>query len=349
MNTNVFAPLRLYVLLLPAFAACGNNGQDGSQTLTDTIPVTVIPLVSHDTAATIHATGTFTTDDETALSFKNGGVVRDIRVKEGDRFTRGQVLATLEATEIEAMAEQSRLAVEKAERDYQRAQRLFRDSVATLEQMENAKTAYDAARADAERAAYNVGHAVIRAVKDGYVLQRPVNPGQVVGPGTPVLMVSGAGRDGWLLKVGVSDRQWAAIQVGDSASVMSDAVGDRLIKAEVHRKVEGMDSQSGTFTIYLKMAEPISGLASGMFGQAYIHLSAETDAWFIPYEAILDGDAGEAYVFVTDDGKTAKRLRVRIAEIRNDHAVVTEGLEGARSLIVSGSPYLRDGSKITVK
>src|SRR5690606_40940341 len=60
----------------------------------------------------------------------------------------------------------------------------------SLEQLENAKTAFDAAKQDVQRASYLAGHTAITAPFDGFVLQRPANVGQVVGPGTPVLVRS---------------------------------------------------------------------------------------------------------------------------------------------------------------
>jgi len=340
-----------YIALVLGLGACG-HGEQRADGLADSnvIPVRILQLATQDTTQAITATGTFTTDDETALAFKNGGIIQQIHVKEGDAFRKGQLLASLEPTEINTAVRQAQLGLEKAERDYQRARQLFLDSVATQEQMENAQTAFEAAKQDAERAAYNLGHARIHAAFDGYVLQRPASTGQVVGPGTPVLMVSSTGRNGWLLKVGVSDRQWSAIQLGDKAEIIADAAPDKRFQGTVFRKSEGVDPQSGTFTVYLKLTgSELPTVASGMFGKAEIHLSAKKGAWFIPYEALLDGDAGTGYVFVTDDGQTARRIQVQVGEIQKDRVVVTGGLEDATSLIVSGSPYLRDGSKITVK
>src|SRR5690606_40151591 len=107
----------------------------------EVIPVRIIQLTTTDTSQVIRATGTFTTDDETALAFKNGGVIQQIHVKEGDSFRKGQLLASLEPTEINTAVRQAQLGVEKAERDYNRARQLYQDSVATPEQLEDAQTA----------------------------------------------------------------------------------------------------------------------------------------------------------------------------------------------------------------
>ena len=73
-------------------------------------------------------------------------------VKEGDRVKKGQLLDTLKSTEIAAQVQQVNLALEKAQRDYQRASKLYKDSVATLEQLQNAKTGVDIARQNLQQA-----------------------------------------------------------------------------------------------------------------------------------------------------------------------------------------------------
>lgn len=341
----------LCVALLAVAGACSSGSRDTDlPARTTAIPVRVQPLAAKSTVNTVSATGTFTTDDETVLSFRGGGIIQQMMVREGEPFRKGQLLAAVEATEINTALQQAQLGLEKAERDYRRARQLHADSVATLEQMENAKTAFEAAKQDVERAAYHLNHTSIRAPFDGYVLQRPANAGQVVGPGTPVLIVASGGGGGWLLNVGVSDRQWSAIQLGDTAMVTTDAARGKDLRAEVARKSEGVDPQSGTFNIYLKLLDaPSVPLATGLFGKATIYLTGESDVWLVPYEALMDGDGGKAYVFVTGDGRTARRVAVEVAGISEDHAVIMAGLEGGGSLIVSGSPYLRDGSQIIVK
>src|SRR5690606_3868752 len=106
---------------------------------------------------------------------------------------------------------------------------------------------------------------------------------------------------GWLLNVGVSDRQWSAIQVGDTATVTTDAARGKDLRAEVARKSEGIDPSSGMFNIYLKLLDATTvPLASGLFGKATIHLAGKSDVWLVPYDALMDGDRGKAYVFITD-------------------------------------------------
>ncbi len=149
----------------------------------------------------------------------------------------------------------------------------------------------------------------------------------------------------------MSDRQWAAISKGDEATVQSDALPGKGLSAFVYKKSEGIDPASGTFIIHLKLKDKTNGkIASGMFARADIWPAKKSvNTWTIPYDALLDGDEGRGYVFTTDDRNTARKTEVKIGDIRKDKVLITGGLEGAKFLIVSGSPYLNDGSKIKVQ
>lgn len=343
-NTLKFYP----IILLLFLTACKSEETDAGLKVDEQIPVSILSLSQGKGESVTETTGLFTTDDETLLSFKNGGIIERVYVKEGDMVKKGQLLAILNMTELNAKAAQAKLSVEKAERDYKRAQKLYKDSVATMEQFENAKTYLDVVKEDLNTIQFNLRYSEIRATTDGYVLLRLANEGQIVGPGTPVLQINGAKKGNWVVKIGVSDRQWAAIQEGDSALITTDAFTDKM-PAVVLRKSEGLNPNSGTFTIQIK---PISvgklPIASGMFAKVKIYGKA-SDSWSIPYESLLDGDAGRGYVFVTDDNQTAKKVEVKIEAIHKDNVLISSGLENHQSLIVSGSPYLKEGSKIQIK
>jgi len=333
-------------------ASCQHKVTNTSLSILDTIPVTLIQLEQSKQEASIEATGVFTTEDETFLSFKNGGVIDRIYVQEGDKINKGQILARTYNAEINAKAGQVNLSVEKAQRDYDRTARLFRDSVATLEQLQNTKTALELAKQDLASVSFNQAYGKIIAPNSGYVLAKLANEGQVMGPGTPVLQVNGATDTDWILKVGVSDNQWMRIQVGDQADIQSDALSQQNLLATVFKKSAGLDPRSGTFAIYLKLQDKKSKLAAGVFGKALIHIQSQqsnTAEKRIPYAALLEAQGNAGYVFITEDGKTAKKQKVTISKIQDDYVLISSGLDHVNNLIVAGSPYLVDGSPIQVK
>jgi len=142
MKTNY-----LYLFLLPLIiAGCRHSSADPASIQETSIPVKVIDLRQQTVYEPVYASGSFTTDDETMRSFKTGGIVQHLFVREGDAVKKGQLLAILDLTEITAQVTQATLSYEKAQRDFNRLSNLYRDSVVTLEQFQNARTGLDIAR-----------------------------------------------------------------------------------------------------------------------------------------------------------------------------------------------------------
>ncbi len=360
---------KLSILLLPAaallFQYCGApaSGKATTNVTTDTIPVQVMVLGAPSSLSSgVAVSGQFTTDDETMLSFKTGGIISAILVNEGDRIHKGQLLATLNLTEINAQVSQAQLNLEKAQRDYTRTQHLYADSVATLEQLQNAKTTLDVATEQVRSTHFNLDYSQIRASKDGFVLRKLANPGQVITAGTAVLQTNGADAPSvWLLRVGLSDQQWAIVHLGDKAAIQTNALPNQPLTGTVSRKSAQVDPATGSFTADIRLNGNIpSTLASGLFGKGEIFLATASSAvphaaigasaqnWKIPFESLLDGDGSSGYVFVATQDRKAQKIKVRIAGMEKDSVVIGEGLQEGQTLIVSGSAYLTDSSPIRI-
>ena len=336
--------------MIPFFlTACAKKKIEETTLATAKIPVKVISINQESIGQTIHASGIFTTEDETYMGFKIGGIIQHILVKEGDAIKSGQLLATLNLTEIKSQVQQAQIGLEKAERDFKRAGNLYADSVATLEQFQNSKTALDIARQQVSVVKFNQNYAEIRAVKSGYVLKKLANDGQVVGPGTPILQINGANKDNWVLKVGLSDKDWSAVSIGDHASVNMDTEKEQNFTSTVVAKSEGVDPMTGTLWVTLKTSEiPAKKIALGIFGKANILPRKKILAWVVPFDALIDGNQNEGFVFVTKDGKTAEKRPVKISQITHGKVLISEGLADIKGIITSGNAYLNDGSAISI-
>ena len=342
--------LALVTIVAVVIQACTDSKGEGQRIpkITEAIPVKVVTLEKSKATNTIHASGQLTTDDETMLSFKTPGIVNAVYVKEGDQVKKGQLLAMLDLTEINAGVAQARHAFEKAERDYNRVTNLYKDSVATLEQLENAETGMAVAKEQLQAAMFNKSFSEIHAPASGYVLKKFVNPGQVVGVGDPIVLTNGAQSGNWKLKVGVSDKQWSDIKLNTKARITIDAFPDRSLEGSVSRKSETSDAQTGSFTIELDVKVDGLKLARGMFGAAEINAGESASTWRIPYEAVLDANGNEGFVFITSDNNIARKQPVTIESFDGNSVRVSKGLEEAQALIIAGSAYLTDGSPIKV-
>ena len=98
------------------------------------------------------------------------------------------MLASLDLSEIEAKLASAKNGFSKANRDYQRVKNLYEDNVATLEQLQNTKTAYEVAEANLKIAKFNFTHSKIIAPENGKILKKIGNEGELTAPGAPMFL-----------------------------------------------------------------------------------------------------------------------------------------------------------------
>ncbi|MCU0352237.1 MAG: efflux RND transporter periplasmic adaptor subunit [Cytophagales bacterium] len=343
--------LLLLGLLGWSLAGCHKTEQAKSplDDASETIAVKLLSLQSTSLGSEIKATGLLSTEYEARYAFKIGGVIDRIWVQEGQSFRKGQRLAALKTSEIDAQLEQAELGKEKALRDYQRVANLYRDSVATLEQLQNAQTALDVAQKTVNVVAFNRQYAYIYANADGLATKKLANEGEVIGPGMPVLAINETnGSRNWVLKLGLNDRDWAAAAIGQRAEVTIDAFPGRTFVGSVFRKPTAADPASGTFQVEIKLDLGNVTPSVGMFGKARIYTSQNNSYTVLPYEALVEADGSDAFVFVPAGNNRVRRVPIQIDRFDEQQVVVKQGLEKVTAVVVSNSAFLNEKSIIKI-
>ena len=314
------------------------------------VAITLAPVEDVTISIPVLASGLVGTKSEARLAFKIGGIVKNIFVKEGQSVSKGQLLATLDLTEIEAQVNQAKNNVEKLQRDMERVQRLYKDSAATLEMAQNSKTAYDVAVESKTIAEFNREYATIKATSTGKILRKFLNEGELAAPGTPVFMLNSAGQNEWIVKLAVPDVDWARLKLGDKTQIKIDALGSESITGEVSLIGEGADPFTGLYPLEVNISKTSSRLASGLFASVEIVPSKSLSLKKIPIEALVEGTGRNAFVFVLqDDKKRVRKILVHVAHIKDKSAFVSGGLDGVREIVLSGSGFLTEGSVVVVK
>lgn len=309
--------------------------------------VKVIKAVAENVSIPIHASGILTSEEEMKLSFKTGGIVDGIRVKEGDRVKRGDVLASLNLSEINAQVNLARNGYDKALRDRNRVKSLFADTVATLEQLQNAETALNLAKSNLDIMLFNLEHSLIRAPGDGVILKQLVNQYELVAPGYPVFIFGITGKR-WVVRSGLPDRDIIRINPGDSAAVTFDAYAGIIFSAVVERISEISDPMTGTYQTELKLDGMGYRLASGFIAGLEIFPSQRESLVMIPVGAIVEADGTAGHIFYVTDSGTVKKSEVSIETLKGSEAAVKGLPAGVSEIVSEGAAYLRDGERVQI-
>ena len=337
------------VVSTTTLAGCAPSSAEPPSRRAPAAVVRAAPVVDTVLARAIVAAGTVAPADEAALGFKIGGVIQRIAVDEGDAVRAGQTLAVLDLREIDAGLAKARSGAEKSARDLARMRRLYRDSVVTLAQFQDAETADEMARADLEAAAVNRRYAVIVAPAAGVVLRRSAEPGENIAAGAPVLVVgTRGGGNANLVEIGLADRDVVAVGRGDPAVARFDALPGRAFPGRLTRIGAAADPTTGTYLVEVTLDEG-GTLAAGLVGTVEIRPKRGTPTALVPIESVLEADGSEATVYaLSDDGARALRRRVTVAFIDGSRVAISDGLNGASRVLTDGAAYLDDGAAVRV-
>ncbi len=346
MKTGIFSLCLVSMIVFFTWAGCSREVED--RQVDEEFVVRTVKVAQKEISPTIHTSGVISTKTEMKLSFKTGGIVESIPVNEGMAVKKGRVLAKLDLSEIQAQVAQARGAYQKAERDLKRVERLHADNVATLQQLQDATTGLEVSTSNLEAAEFNLKHSTIYAPADGKILRKFVEENELVSPGMPVFLFGSTGKE-WIVRTGVTDREVIQLQLGDSANVYFDAYPGVDFPARVSEIAELVDPMSGTYGVELRVDSGVYKLISGFVARAEIVSSERHLFHVIPIEALVEADGDSGFVYtLRENGKTVRKIPVRIGMLLGDEIAMTEGLEGVDLVITEGAPYLADGSEVRI-
>jgi len=348
---KIYHILFLSVALL-TLQACKPNYQESDQPAVETgnIPVRTETVQVTQNNIPIQGVGMLSSSQEVKHAFKIGGVVQRVFVDEGDRFQAGQTLAVLELKEINAQVTKAQENLNKWLRDEARVGNLYVDSAATLEQVEDVATGLKVAKADLEIAVYNQQYAKVVARQSGKVMRRFVEPGELVSPGMPILFSSNQGKGNFVLKIGLSDKDLVRIQLGDSASVVLDALPSQPFPARVAAIAAQASQTTGTFEVELELKAPGSPLRNGFVGMAEIFPADNRYYYQVPLNAVVEAEGDEATIYMADMvAGEARQHTVSFSAIGDDFILVdtaTYALD--QPIITAGAGFLFPNAKINL-
>ncbi|HRI20633.1 MAG TPA: efflux RND transporter periplasmic adaptor subunit [Panacibacter sp.] len=346
---NQFIKTYLSAALIPLLlTACGEK-KPATTVTEDAVIIRTQPVTVTNYAPTLEYSGMMASTNEAKLSFKIAGVISRIYVKEGDHVSKGQLLATLDLTEINAQVQQSLQNAQKVQRDAERVKSLLDDTAATLEQYQNVQTQLNVANENVRIAKFNQEYAQIHATDNGTIIKKIMNEGELAASGSPVFLLNGASSNDWVVRFGVSDKDWALLKKGEAATVQLDAYPATDFKGIITKVSEAADAASGTYEIEVKVLPDGKKFASGLFANIKISSSATQQVSMIPVEALAEGDGKTGYVYLLNaDKKTVKKQAVQIAFIDKDKIAIRSGLENVSEVITDGVSYLTENSKVKV-
>ena len=275
------------------------------------------------------------------ISFKYGGSLQTLNVKEGSTVRKGQVLARVSSPQMESTRRSAQATLEQAQDAYDRLKKVhdngslpeikWREMVANLEKAQAALDLADAMLADN----------TLTAPFDGTVTNLTAVQGESVTPLKPIMRVIST--EGLVVKISVPENEIAKVQIGDTAQILIPALDDRRCQGHILEKNMTASLLTHSYPVKVLIDETDKAFAPGMI--AKVVLNADVDNGIVvPANAVLINNDGK-FVWVAKDGR-ATRQSITIAGYSGNGVIVSEGLHGGDLVIVEGYQKISEGMKV---
>lgn len=361
---RVLAAVALLVVLVSVLFMAFTSRQtqaDATKASTRPVAVEVTPVATAHLTEAVTAVGTIAAIKDVVVSSETAGRITAVFVKVGDHVRQGQTLVQVDA-ELKAIAvEQAKAQLQaaetnlrKAQKDFQRSEKLFSTGDIADVELEGFRLAYHSAEAQSQSARVGLKLAQrqledtrVKAPISGVVASRKVEVGEMVGPGREVANIVDI--SSIKVRLSIPEEEIGKVRLKQPATLRIDSKPGASIEGSVYTIGSKAETPNGhTYPVEVVVQnKDVTLLKVGMFARVDIQSGSANDALAIAKESIVNEETNPA-VFVVENN--IARLRpVKLGIRAGDRYQVLEGLRAGDLVISFGQKSLKDGSTVQYK
>jgi membrane fusion protein (multidrug efflux system) len=364
---------RAVTLAVCGLAALALTGCGKKEAATGAPPeVYVADVVQKDVPVYMELVGQTRGSQDVEIRARVEGYLDRVAFTEGSFVRKGELLYQIDPKPLEAAlanakanlaTAQARL--EKTNTDVNRLTPLAKQQAVSQQELDNALSAQDAARAqvDAQKAALDkatldLGYTRITAPLDGLVGTTQVKAGNLVGRGESTLLTTVSQTNPILFRAGISEAEYLRLAknvVASGKKVDTGSIELLLADGTLHPhkgRVEAIeravDATTGTLAVQFTFPNPDRVVRPGQYGRARFVTETKTGALLVPQRAVAELQNLYSLAVVGEGNKVTFR-NVKVGPRVDGLWVIEEGLKPGEKVVVEGLQRLRDGAVVTPK
>ena len=352
--------LAVSLIVLLGATACEEETPEVIEQIRALKTITVTEVASgqvHKFSGVVQAT------DTSSLSFEVSGNVKEVRVELGGKVKRGQVLAVMDSQPYRLAVQAAEASLSKDKADMEKARLEFTRQKTLFEQDWVSKAAYDQALASYKSAKSAVKYStsqlnlskrdlkktVLKAPFDGTIAKRKVDPHVEVRTGQKLFEINASGALEVALEI--PETAISRIAIGTPVLITFPTAPGVTAKARV-TEVGSAAGDANAFPVNATLTDPPKNLRAGMTAEATFNLKKDEQGsgYLVPVTAIAPGESGRerlGFVYVFDaETSTVRKTPVSAQGVRDNLAIISEGLKAGDVIAVAGVSFLHDGQKV---
>ena len=313
----------------------------------DVIPVTVEAIKETSFADVVNEVGKINAIDSAILNFNASEKISAIHFSNGDKVTKGQVIAEQDNTKAKADLDKAKSTLALAKTKLERIEDLLiKEPFALAKQdVDELRENVNLADADFRQKQATMNDYLIKAPFDGQLTSFSQSIGSQIGAGTALVTLYSL--NPVEVRYAISQNDFGKAQKGQKVNVTVEAYGNKVFKGLVNYVAPAVDESSGRVEVHAALDNPEFKLAPGMFANIKQFYSRGIKRLLVPQNSIIANN-DERFVWLVRGDSAVKQV-VKLAQNTNDgYAVVTEGLAEGDLVVKTGMQNLKSDSKIKV-
>jgi RND family efflux transporter MFP subunit len=339
----ILAAVILFVLF-GAYRIVSNRLEDKGIVSSDAINIKVTTAAITTLENTSPLTGRLEPVEEVTIIPKAMGEVTAVYVELGQKVTAGTVLFELDKTQIATSYNQAKAAYTDAQTNLNRMEALYKEGAVSLQQYEQAKTAYTVAKESYTAASDGMGNHTVTSPIDGYVTSINVDAGGIASQSMPAATI--ANIDKLEIDTNISEAVINKIKVSDKVDVIVSSVSDKPFPGTVTALSPAPAAGSLTYPMKVTLDNGNAEIKPGMFAEVIIVSDRTSDVIALPSGAVLI-KSGKTVVAAIEDGKIVFR-DVVVGVDNGELAEIKSGVKAGDTIVVEGQYYLEENSEFNI-
>lgn len=339
-------------------AGATQTGKPAGQVI-ELIPVELHTISPRGLVDTVRFTGTTQPVDQTIVKARVPGRLAEVLVREGDKVTKGQVLARFEEAELQAKVNERRSALDAARADARWTSRDRSDKESLASRNIVSQSAADLARATAENrssmvsvaeaqlevAMRNLNDAQVVAPFDGVVGERLANQGESLPVDGKILALLDTSHVEIAAQMPAADV--VRLRVDQPATVTLEGFGDRSFNGRITRISPTTQAGSRSIPVYVVIVDRHESLRGGLFAMGIVNVQEKSHALAVPVSAMRKDDQGD-FVLAIENGVLVRKPVGAVRTWSRGELVEVKGLETGMQIVSAPLPGLKAGQRVKV-
>ncbi len=313
------------------------------------IPVMVLEIQKGAYQNPFQFQGLVESDKNVLLSAEAPGNITQVYVKEGQRVSKGQIIATVDGSAAAAQIAELENALSLAKINFEKQQRLWNKKIGSEMQFLQAKNQYENFQKSLATANTQLAKYTLRSPINGTVDEIMANVGEYVGSltGGPVVRI--VDLKDIKVKAHVSEKYLTQIKKGQEIELYFPSL-DLRMKEKVYSVGNVVDVNNRTFVVYVKPTKNVSMLRPNLLSMITAYDFQESDIITVPTKLIRNDGTGD-YIMVIKTNKNKNTAEKRTIEIQRkfaNNSVIANGLAPGDKIIIEGYNNTVNGDEVKI-